>query len=48
MSERLAGKTIVITGGGRGIGRGIARACARAGANIVITGRSPEPLDDTR
>ena len=27
----LADKTVVITGGGRGIGRGIARACARAG-----------------
>ena len=43
----LSGKTVVITGGGRGIGRGIARACARSGANLVITGRSPEPLEDT-
>ena len=43
----LAGKAGVVTGGGRGIGRGIARACARAGANVVLTGRSPEPLADT-
>ncbi|WP_260583634.1 SDR family NAD(P)-dependent oxidoreductase [Sphingopyxis sp. PET50] len=43
----LAGKTIVITGGGRGIGRGIARACAKAGANLVITGRTQEPLEET-
>lgn len=43
----LASKTIVITGGGRGIGRGIARACAQAGGNFVISGRSPEPLAGT-
>lgn len=43
----LAGKVVVVTGGGRGIGRGIARACARAGASLVITGRSAVPLEDT-
>ena len=43
----LTGKAIVVTGGGRGIVRGIARACARAGADVVITGRSPEPLART-
>ena len=43
----LQDKTVVVTGGGRGIGRGIARACARAGANDVITGRTPAPLEDT-
>jgi len=43
----LTGKCVVVTGGGRGIGRGIARACARAGANVVVTGRSPEPLAET-
>jgi len=40
----LKGKTAVVTGGGRGIGRGITRAMAKAGANVVIAGRSPEPL----
>lgn len=44
----LAGKTVVVTGGGKGIGRGIARACGQVGANVVITGRSVAPLDDTR
>ena len=44
----LGGKTVVITGGGRGIGRGIARACALAGANVAITGRSADVLEDTR
>ena len=43
----LAGKTVVVTGGGRGIGRGIARAMAKAGADIVVTGRSPGPLEET-
>lgn len=43
----LTGKTVVVTGGGRGIGRGIARAMAQAGADLVITGRSPGPLEDT-
>lgn len=43
----LKDRTLVVTGGGRGIGRGIARACAKVGANVVITGRSPEPLADT-
>jgi 3-oxoacyl-[acyl-carrier protein] reductase len=43
----LKGKTVVVTGGGRGIGRGIARAMAQAGADVLITGRSPEPLEET-
>jgi NAD(P)-dependent dehydrogenase (short-subunit alcohol dehydrogenase family) len=43
----LADGTVVITGGGRGIGRGIARACAQAEANIVITGRTLAPLEET-
>ena len=40
----LTGKAVVVTGGGRGIGRGITRAMARAGANVVVAGRSPDPL----
>lgn len=43
----LHGKTVVVTGGGRGIGRGIARAMAQAGADLVISGRSPGPLAET-
>jgi meso-butanediol dehydrogenase/(S,S)-butanediol dehydrogenase/diacetyl reductase len=36
MSDRLAGKTIVVTGGGSGIGAGISRGFAAEGANVVI------------
>jgi NAD(P)-dependent dehydrogenase (short-subunit alcohol dehydrogenase family) len=43
----LSGKTVVVTGGGRGIGRGIARAMAQCGADVVICGRAVEPLLDT-
>lgn len=43
----LAGKTILVTGGGTGIGRGISYLAARCGANVVITSRNQEKLDLT-
>jgi NAD(P)-dependent dehydrogenase (short-subunit alcohol dehydrogenase family) len=33
----LAGKTAIVTGGGRGLGRAMALGLARAGVNVVIT-----------
>jgi len=43
----LEGKTILITGASSGIGRGIAIECSKMGANVVITGRSIDRLNET-
>ena len=44
---RLKDKVMVITGGGSGIGRGTAVVCAREGAQVIITGRRKEKLEET-
>jgi enoyl-CoA hydratase len=44
----LAGKVVVITGGGTGMGRSLALEAARRGGNVVITGRRPAPLLSTK
>ncbi len=53
----LTGKTVIVTGGGRAvlangkagsIGYGIATAYAKEGANIVITGRNVQKLNDAK
>ncbi len=36
MTDSLAGRSILVTGAGRGLGRGVALACAAAGADIVV------------
>lgn len=42
--DLLAGKVVLVTGGGTGIGKGIAFLCARLGADVVICSRTEDKL----
>ncbi|WP_182899215.1 3-oxoacyl-ACP reductase FabG [Microbispora sp. H10830] len=44
MFTPVAGRSVVVTGGSKGIGKGIARVFARAGANVLVAGRDEEAL----
>lgn len=41
----LAGKRVLVTGGGSGVGADLARGFARAGAEVVVSGRRAAPLE---
>jgi NAD(P)-dependent dehydrogenase (short-subunit alcohol dehydrogenase family) len=41
----LTGRTVIVTGGTRGIGLGLVRVLARAGAELVVTGRKAPRLE---
>ena len=43
----LDGKRILVTGASSGIGKATAIACSKMGANMVITGRNAERLQET-
>ena len=45
MFTPVSGRSVIVTGGSKGIGRGIARVFASAGANVLIVGRGAEALD---
>lgn len=46
MNDRLAGKTVLLTGGSTGIGRDIAKRLASEGADVLITGRHEDTLKE--
>jgi meso-butanediol dehydrogenase/(S,S)-butanediol dehydrogenase/diacetyl reductase len=47
VSDRLARKRCLVTGGGSGIGRAVARGFAAEGARVVVAGRRRERLEET-
>ena len=47
MNGRFAGRTVIVTGGGRGIGQATARAFAAEGADVLVLGRTVADLEDT-
>jgi 3-oxoacyl-[acyl-carrier protein] reductase len=44
----LKGKTVIITGSGRGIGKSVALACAKEGANVGLTARTFDELNEVK
>ncbi len=47
MTSELSDRSVLVTGGSRGLGRATALACARAGANVVVTGRDEGKMAET-
>lgn len=47
VSDRLAGKSIVVTGGESGIGRSIVLRCLSEGASVVIAGLDEAQMSET-
>ncbi|MDI2586872.1 SDR family NAD(P)-dependent oxidoreductase [Psychrobacillus sp. NEAU-3TGS] len=45
--SELANKTIIVTGGSKGIGKDVALTFAKLNANVVISGRSEAVLNET-
>ena len=48
MGERLAGKTVLITGAGGGLGEAFARAAAAEGATLILTDLTTDAIESYR
>jgi 3-oxoacyl-[acyl-carrier protein] reductase len=48
MDLGLKGRTVLITGGSKGIGAGAARVMAAEGANLILVARNLDALENTR
>lgn len=46
--EDFSGKSIIVTGGGRGVGRGVAQAFAAAGASVMLGARTISHAEDAK
>jgi 3-oxoacyl-[acyl-carrier protein] reductase len=45
MFTSIAGRSVIVTGGSKGIGKGISRAFAARGARVLLTARTAEELE---
>jgi 3-oxoacyl-[acyl-carrier protein] reductase len=46
--EDFSGKSVIVTGGGRGVGRGVAKAFAAAGAAVMLGARTISYAEDVK
>jgi NAD(P)-dependent dehydrogenase (short-subunit alcohol dehydrogenase family) len=44
----IQGKVAIVTGSGQGIGQGIALALGKAGAHLMLAGKTPSKLEETK